>query len=146
MPVTRACSCNIPTRRRPNFGAYSANASTFPVENIVIGAGADALIHAAVRALRASVTPSFPFRPSRNTNAPPAPCGCPVHHGQAAQPEDLVVLNNPHNPTGACASRAEMLERIGQIRAAGATVLADEAFIDYVPEAAITRDAAFIPA
>jgi threonine-phosphate decarboxylase len=38
-----------------------------------------------------------------------------------------------------------MLERIGQIRAAGATVLADEAFIDYVPEAAITRDAAFIP-
>ncbi len=111
-----------------------------PVENIVIGAGADALIHAAVRALapqRCLISvPAF----SEYERAARA-CGCPVHRGQTAQPGDLVILNNPHNPTGACASRVEMLERIRVIRAAGATVLADEAFIDYVPEAAITRDA-----
>ena len=115
-----------------------------PVESIVIGAGADALIHATVRALAPQrcliPVPAF----SEYERAARA-CSCPVHCTQAAQPGDLVVLNNPHNPTGACASRAEMLERIRVIRAAGATVLADEAFIDYVPEAAITRDAASIP-
>ena len=115
-----------------------------PVENIVIGAGADSLIHAAVRALapRRCLIPVPAF--SEYERAARA-CGCPVHRGQTAQAGDLVVLNNPHNPTGACASRAEMLERIRVIRAAGATVLADEAFIDYVPEATITRDAASLP-
>jgi threonine-phosphate decarboxylase len=115
-----------------------------PVENIVIGAGADALIHAAVRALapQRCLIPVLAF--SEYERAARA-CGCPVHRGKTAQPADLVVLNNPHNPTGACVSRTEMLERIRLIRAAEATVLADEAFIDYIPEAAITRDAASIP-
>jgi threonine-phosphate decarboxylase len=35
-----------------------------------------------------------------------------------------------------------MLPRIAAARSAGASVLADEAFIDYCPEAAVTRDAA----
>ena len=60
----------------------------------------------------------------------------------AARPGDLIVLNNPHNPTGACFSRAEMLDRLDAARANGCFVLADEAFIDYAPHAAITREAA----
>ncbi len=110
--------------------------------SIVIGAGADALLHAAVRALAPRVCvislPAF----SEYERACRA-LGCEVAHGDSSTGAgDLVVLNNPHNPTGSCASREQMQERVAAIRATGASVLADEAFIDYVPEAAITRDAA----
>ena len=112
------------------------------VDRVVVGAGADALIHAAVRALAPRrcliLVPAF----SEYERACAA-YGCEVHRVPGASapdvgPGDLVVLNNPHNPTGACLDRSAMLERISAIRAAGAAVLADEAFIDYVPEAAIT--------
>lgn len=127
-----------------------------PAANILVGAGADALIHAAVRAVepRRCIIPIPAF--SEYERACRA-YGCALHRirlGPDAgfalsardlrlvEPGDLVVLNNPHNPTGMGVSRAEMLERIQIIRSAGAVVLADEAFIDYVPEAAITREAA----
>src|SRR5205085_1029151 len=115
-------------------------------ESVVIGAGAACLIHAAVRALAPErcVIPIPAF--SEYARAARA-YGCEVQTiPLAARPAhrsgDLIVINNPHNPTGACASRAEMLERIATARASGATVLADEAFVDYAPEAAITREAA----
>jgi threonine-phosphate decarboxylase len=123
-------------------------------ECIVIGAGADSLVHAAVRALR----------PKRCLIPIPAFCeygracrayGCEVvavpltpdwsldrQRLRAAEPGGLIVLNNPHNPTGACASRLEMLDLIETARARRRSVLVDEAFIDYAPDAAITRDAA----
>jgi threonine-phosphate decarboxylase len=123
-------------------------------ESIVIAAGADALIHAAVRA----------FRPERCLIPVPAfaeyeraagALGCeaialpldsefrlPVGLSQVLRSGDLLILNNPHNPSGACASRSEMLDYIAAVRASGAAVLADEAFIDYAPDAAITQDAA----
>jgi threonine-phosphate decarboxylase len=99
-----------------------------PPESIVIASGADALIHAVLRALapRRCVIPQPAF--SEYARAASANRG---------DGPDLLILNNPHNPTGACLSRAAMLERV-----AGISVLADEAFVDYVPEAAITRDAA----
>ena len=102
-------------------------------ECIVIGGGADALIHCTVRA----------FAPRR--------CVLPIpafsEYERAVQAmgwqasSDLLVLNNPHNPTGACESRSKTLQRIREARDAGTSVLVDEAFIDYVPEASITRDA-----
>jgi threonine-phosphate decarboxylase len=114
--------------------------------SVVIGAGADALIHAAVRALapRRCVIPIPAF--SEYARASRA-WGCAVHMVPLAAREsighgDLIILNNPHNPTGACASRPEMLERIAAARSAGASVLVDEAFIDYSPADAITREAA----
>jgi len=54
---------------------------------------------------------------------------------------DLVILNNPHNPSGALASRDAMRAWIDTLGSTGASILADEAFIDYAPEAAITGDA-----
>ena len=118
-----------------------------PGECIAIGAGADSLIHAAARALQPKrcliPVPAF----SEYERACRA-YGCEVltiplsPDWPLAEPGDLVVCNNPHNPTGACASRTEMLDRIETVRATGGSVLVDEAFIDYVPEAAITTEAA----
>jgi threonine-phosphate decarboxylase len=114
-----------------------------PPESIVIASGADALIHAAVRALA----------PRRCLIPIPAFCeyerACRAYGCESvalppslARQGDLIVLNNPHNPTGACATRTEMLNQIASARAGGVAVLADEAFIDYAPDEAITRDAA----
>jgi threonine-phosphate decarboxylase len=128
-----------------------------PGECIVIGAGADSLIHAAVRALqpRRCLIPIPAF--SEYERACRA-YGCEIvtlpltpewaldrRSLQGTRAGDLIILNNPHNPTGACASRAEMLERIEMVRGVGGFVLADEAFIDYEPHAAITREAAVHP-
>ena len=113
-----------------------------PGECIAIGAGADSLIHAAVRALRPRrclvLMPAFSeYERACRTY------GCEVITlPLAAEAGDLIVLNNPHNPTGACATRAEMLDRLDDARAKGCSVLADEAFIDYAPHAAITSEAA----
>ena len=116
-----------------------------PVESIVIGPGADALIHAAIRALapQQCVIPIPAF--SEYERACTA-SGVPVRKISLGAPEEIatgetIVFNNPHNPTGVCVSRSEMLARIAAATSKGASVLVDEAFIDYVPEAAITRDA-----
>jgi threonine-phosphate decarboxylase len=127
-----------------------------PVESIVVGAGADALIHAALRAFapRRCVIPVPAF--SEYARACAAVSAVVVRIPLRAEdgfqlqreawseiaPGDTIIFNNPHNPTGACATRDEMLDRIAAARSRGATVLVDEAFIDYVPEAAITPTAA----
>jgi threonine-phosphate decarboxylase len=102
-------------------------------ECIVIGGGADSLIHCTVRAFapRRCVLPIPAF--SEYERAWRA-AGC----GPSG---DLCILNNPHNPTGACEPRSAMLQRIREARDSGASVLVDEAFVDYIPEASITRDA-----
>jgi threonine-phosphate decarboxylase len=51
-----------------------------------------------------------------------------------------VLLNNPHNPTGALLPPGD-IRRI----AALSTLLLDEAFIDYVPHASLVREAATRP-
>src|SRR5207248_9500991 len=107
------------------------------------------LIHQAVRAL----TPRRCLIPVPAFSEYARACvayGCAVHSiplNTEAQcsPGDLIVLNNPHNPTGACASRTEMLRRVAGARSAGAAVLLDEAFIDYAPDCAVTGDAAAQP-
>jgi threonine-phosphate decarboxylase len=113
---------------------------------IVIGAGADSLIHTAVRALapQRCVIPIPAF--SEYARACRA-CGCesiaiPLAKVPSPRAGDLLFINNPHNPTGVCASRSETLQRIAEARGSGAAVLVDEAFIDYVPGASITADAA----
>ena len=114
-----------------------------PMESIIVGAGADSLIHAAVRALapKRAVIPAPAFAEyARACNA----FGCPTAT-TGLEGGDLLILNNPHNPTGACMTRTEMLHRIAAALEAGATVLADEAFVDYAPAAAVTRDAAAQP-
>jgi threonine-phosphate decarboxylase len=44
---------------------------------------------------------------------------------------DLVVLNNPHNPTGHCWGRREALEVLEELSARGVHALVDESFMDF---------------
>jgi threonine-phosphate decarboxylase len=125
-----------------------------PSECIVIAAGADSLIHAAVRALapKRCVIPIPAF--SEYERACQA-LGCetasirlspefrlPGEISRLLRAGDLLIINNPHNPSGACATQIEMLEYLESARASGAAILADEAFADYVPDVAITPHAA----
>jgi threonine-phosphate decarboxylase len=125
-----------------------------PPECIVIAAGADSLIHAAVRTLfpRRCVIPIPAFAEYERAcrafgcdavSLPLSPgFRLPDEAVQRLRTGDLLILNNPHNPSGACATQSEMLDRLAYALSLGATVLVDEAFIDYVPEAAITQHAA----
>ncbi len=47
------------------------------------------------------------------------------------QPQDAVIVNNPHNPTGHLWERSALLPLL----ATGATVIVDEAFMDFLPPA-----------
>lgn len=125
-----------------------------PPECILIGAGAAALIGVAIRALspRHCLIPIPAFCEYERACLA---CGCsprfiplppdfrlaPAVLTEAA-PGDLLILNNPHNPSSMCCSRAEMLALTAAARRAQLQLLVDEAFIDYTPESAITREAA----
>jgi threonine-phosphate decarboxylase len=125
-----------------------------PAECILIGPGAAALIHSAICALapRRCLIPVPAFceyeRACHACGSSPHFVPLPPDFDLAslslfeASSGDLVILNNPHNPGGACASRDEMLFLIAAALSRGANVLVDEAFIDYSPESAITREAA----
>jgi threonine-phosphate decarboxylase len=56
-----------------------------------------------------------------------------------------VVLNNPHNPSGAMLDGTDLRRIIDVTRSTGATAILDEAFIDYVPQASLVREAARRP-
>jgi threonine-phosphate decarboxylase len=114
-------------------------------ECIAIAAGADSLIHAAVRALRPKRC-SIPIPAFSEYERACRAYGCEVITlPLAVESGDLVVVNNPHNPTGACLTRVEMLAQLDAAHASGCSLLADEAFIDYAPDAAITSEAATRP-
>jgi threonine-phosphate decarboxylase len=112
------------------------------VESIVVGPGAEALLAPILRAIggkRACVpVPAFceyqrvceqvgvvTFR---------EPTGC-----------DVVFLNNPHNPSGALTEAREVRRILAMAQSMHATLLVDEAFIDYAPHASVVRDAAREP-
>ena len=57
---------------------------------------------------------------------------------RAGGPGVATLITNPHNPSGALASRETVLQLAGDARALGAATIVDEAFIDYVPEASVT--------
>jgi len=58
---------------------------------------------------------------------------------------DLVILNSPHNPTGASYPRNELLSLIDAAEGHNTSVLLDEAFIDYAPQASLVSLAATKP-
>ena len=55
---------------------------------------------------------------------------------------DLVILNSPHNPTGALYPKDELLSLIHVAEEHNAVVLLDEAFIDYAPQGSLVSLAA----
>lgn len=145
-----------PDRQSTELRSSLSRYAGVPSDSIVIAAGADSLIHASLRALApkrcAIPIPAFseykrachafacdmtllPMNPEFRLAA---------ESSQLLRAGDVLILNNPHNPSGAVTSRSAMLDHMAAARASEAAVLVDEAFIDYVPDAAITDQAATI--
>jgi threonine-phosphate decarboxylase len=149
-----AISAHYPDPESTELRCLLSQQLAVPTECILIGSGAAALIHSAIRAVapRRCLIPVPAFceyeRACRACGSSPRFLPLPPDFHLAprslaeASPGDLVILNNPHNPSGACATRDEMLSLIAAARRSEAHVLVDEAFIDYSPESAITREAA----
>ncbi|HXP84654.1 MAG TPA: threonine-phosphate decarboxylase CobD [Bryobacteraceae bacterium] len=55
---------------------------------------------------------------------------------------DVVLLNNPHNPSGSLADACDVRCVFDAARSCGATLLVDEAFIDYAPGETLATEAA----
>jgi threonine-phosphate decarboxylase len=131
-----------------------------PAEAIAIGPGAEALLSPVLRCLhpRRAVVPVPAFSEYRQVCLREQIKFLPVPLDRSAsfrvqvdhlrphiQPSDVVLLNNPHNPSGALLDRDEVLRLYEGAQAAGAKLLVDEAFIDYAPYASLVRDAAVQP-
>jgi threonine-phosphate decarboxylase len=133
--------------------AHRHNVTT---ENVVLGAGASALILDCFRALRPQrclcFVPAFSeYRRACNIVGAqyypaPQPATLPEFEAALAHARpNLVVINNPHNPSGALLHRNTLQEMLCAAANVDAAVLVDEAFIDYSPENAITSSAALFP-
>lgn len=59
-----------------------------------------------------------------------------------ARQVDLVILNSPHNPTGTLYAPEALLALVHLAEAHGVTVMLDEAFMDYAPQASLLHVAA----
>lgn len=133
-----------------------------PINAIVIGGGAGALIMAVIRALqpRHTLIPVPAFHEYAHACASTS---CAVEYFRLVPKDafafdrealsravtdnapDLLIINNPHNPSGSLTDSGTLRHLLGAASAAGADVLVDEAFIDYAPGAEITREAARRP-
>lgn len=58
---------------------------------------------------------------------------------------DLIILANPNNPAGSLIPKPDLLALVGAAEAAGAIVVVDEAFIDFVEEASLKKDLVQFP-
>lgn len=133
-----------------------------PVESLVIGGGASALIISAMQALCPSrcliPVPAFseymrasaacgieagaiPLGPDGGFRLDSAAFAQALKTGKF----DCAILNNPHNPSGALLGYNEMLCLLERARAAGAATIVDEAFADYAPAASVIQHAARNP-
>ncbi|MGH9771099.1 MAG: pyridoxal phosphate-dependent aminotransferase [Candidatus Acidiferrales bacterium] len=131
-------------------------------ETIVLHAGASALIADIIRAVRARTcavfVPAFAeYRracESCGTRLQTIPleeadgfrirCETVARVLRTVRPE-LLIVNNPHNPSGRLTAANEIYQLADEAVAAGAVVLIDEAFIDYAPEHQVTATAAKQP-
>lgn len=55
--------------------------------------------------------------------------------GETLRAGDLLILNNPHNPSGTAWPRERFMTCLKEWTADGVTVLIDEAFMDFLPDA-----------
>jgi threonine-phosphate decarboxylase len=133
-----------------------------PREAIVVGAGAEALLAAALRAFgaRHCLVPVPAF--SEYARACAA-CGATLHPlrlDPAASFQldveeycrllrsgrsDTAIVNNPHNPSGALADASAMRRIVEAAARSGTRLLVDEAFIDYADRESVTGEAARTP-
>ena len=123
-----------------------------PSDSIVIGPGAEALLAPILRSSGAkrAVVPVPAFSEYRRVCEQQQITYAPIpreHLRERLQigRGDVVILNNPHNPTGSMVEASEVLSILDQTRSAAATLLVDEAFIDYAPHASVVKTAAVEP-
>jgi threonine-phosphate decarboxylase len=132
-------------------------------ESIVIGGGSTALIIATIRAL-APRTCLCPVPAFSEYQAACKATQCqfvpfPLQEKGAFRPDmeelsgylsegdfDGVILNNPHNPSGAVLEATELTQLVNTAQKRGTTVILDEAFVDFVPEVSLTAEASERPA
>lgn len=62
-----------------------------------------------------------------------------------AESPGVVLLNSPHNPSGAMLQRNEVLGIFETVTSSKPTLILDEAFIDYAPHASLAREASHHP-
>ncbi len=133
-----------------------------PAESIVVGPGAESLLAPILRCLqtvRALIPiPAFSeyrrvcgqedikFLPFKLLSAEqfrlPLDGFCELIENSVC---DLVILNNPHNPSGSLLSRSEVQAILETTRSRGITLLLDEAFIDYAAQESLVQEAAGKP-
>jgi threonine-phosphate decarboxylase len=130
-----------------------------PADAIVVGHGAEALLSPILRGVRARralvPVPAFseyrrvcaqeevecvPFRLERSEYfRVSVERFCTLIEKEGC---DAVLLNNPHNPSGAMLEAREAERVLDSAVSVGATLLLDEAFIDYAPRETLVREAA----
>lgn len=64
---------------------------------------------------------------------------CAAWQGQCGQ-NDTVLLCNPNNPTGRCATHSALLAIFEKTKASGGELVVDEAFIDFCPEYTVRQE------
>jgi threonine-phosphate decarboxylase len=145
-----------------NFVSAIANKYRLMPDEIVVGSGAASLIFAVMHALSPKrvliLEPAFVeyARASAAVNAKITTALLTEERGFTPdfaslvrtvkeRQFDLVILNPPHNPTGALYPRDALLSLIDAAEEYNATVLLDEAFIDYAPQASLVSLAATKP-
>jgi threonine-phosphate decarboxylase len=116
-------------------------------EQILVGNGSTELIYLAVRALRPNrgliVTPAFSeyehalkvARVPVEFHPTDAAHNFTLHEIPEPQVDDLVFLAHPASPSGALLAPELILAAAARVEAAGAYLLLDEAFVDFVEEA-----------
>ena len=145
-----------------NFVRAIADKHRLMPDEIVVGSGAASLIFAVIHALSPKrvliLEPAFVeySRASAAVNAQITTALLTEERGFTPDFEsllravkerhfDLVILNSPHNPTGASYPRNELLSLINAAEGHNTSVLLDEAFIDYAPQASLVSLAATKP-
>jgi threonine-phosphate decarboxylase len=133
-----------------------------PIESILIGAGATALLGATIHALQplrcllpvpafseykhlceveGVTTDQLPLQPENGFRIDAGAYRATLEN----RPCDLLILTNPHNPSGALLRNGEMLSILERARAHGVFTIVDEAFIDYSPNESVIQHAAQVP-
>jgi threonine-phosphate decarboxylase len=162
MAALEKCLAPVSLRSYPDSHAFaSALAEKHDVDHkqVVIGPGSAALMFAALRAtLPASVlvpAPGFDeyFRACAAVEAQAPRLRLTEEGGFApdfaglmriveARQCELLILNSPHNPTGRLYAREDLMALLDVTESNDVTVLLDEAFIDYAPQASLISVAA----
>ena len=148
-----------PDREASRLKRALAERHGVPAEALVIANGSAALLDAVLRSF-APMHCLLPVPAFSEYRRALAACGHRVQTIALADADDfrldsertiatlrrelpgVLILTNPHNPSGALASRAELLAIVHAAAAVQCLVLLDEAFIDYVPEESLVAEAA----